>query len=99
MRKKLLSVLLVASLATTMFTGCAKDEKGAGGEEGGKVTVNLGIWPSEELVDDVKTFEGYKKTMAELHPNVIIEPDHYTYATDTFVSLAASGNCPTIFGW
>lgn len=61
------------------------------------VTLKLGIWPSADLVDDVKTFEGYAKAMTDAHSNVTVEPASYTYATDTFVSLAESGNCPTIF--
>ncbi len=35
--------------------------------------------------------------MKKDHPNVTVEPAPYTYAVDTFVPLAESGNCPTIF--
>ena len=92
MRKKFLCLALAATMATTMFAGCSGKKA-----DNGKVQLKLGIWPSEELADDVKTFEGYTKTMNKLHDNVDVIPKHYTYATDTFVSLASSGNCPTIF--
>lgn len=91
--KKIISLALIAAMATTMMVGCG----GKKSEDAGKTTVKLGIWPSDDLVDDVATFEGYVDTMKELHPDVVIEPAHYTYQTDTFVSIASSGNCPTIF--
>lgn len=92
--KKAISLALIAAMSVTMVTGCGNSKKE---KNDGKTTVTLGIWPSDDLVDDISTFEGYVDTMKELHPDVVIEPAHYTYATDTFVSLASSGNCPTIF--
>ncbi|MGN6711914.1 ABC transporter substrate-binding protein [Anaerocolumna jejuensis] len=62
-----------------------------------KFQIKLGIWPEDTLTDDIKLHEGYVKTFNEKHPNVEVVPDHYKYATDTFVSLAESGNLPTIF--
>ena len=35
--------------------------------------------------------------MKELHPNVTCVPAYYKYATDTFMPMVESGNCPTIF--
>ncbi len=102
MRKKILSLALIAAMATTMLAGCGgsnggEDATKAQGGSDAKVNISLGIWPGEDLVDDIPVFEGYQKTMGEKFPNVTIEPKPYTYATDTFVSLAESGNCPTIF--
>lgn len=100
-KKQLLSLALIAALTTTMFAGCGssgnKDSAKKKAEKEGKTVLSLGIWPSADLVDDVKNFEKYKKTMNEQHSDVYVEPASYTYATDTFVSLAESGNCPTIF--
>lgn len=61
------------------------------------VTITLGIWPEDTLTDDIKVHEGYVATMAELHPNVTCVPAYYKYATDTFMPMVESGNCPTIF--
>lgn len=100
MRKKIISVALAATLATTMLVGCSGNNtanKGGDKKDSGKVKLSLGIWPSEELADDIKMFEGYTETMKEKNPDVNVKPAHYTYSTDTFVSLASSGNCPTIF--
>ena len=61
------------------------------------VTLTLGIWPEPTLTDDITMHEGFVKKMKELHPNVTVVPAYYKYATDTFVSMAESGNLPTIF--
>lgn len=90
--KKAISVALIAALTATVFTGC-KDS----GKSDGKTVLKLGIWPSDDLADDIAMFEGYVDTFEESHKDVKVEPAHYTYATDTFVSLAQSGNCPTIY--
>ncbi len=102
MRKRVIAMALVASLAIAALSGCSQksssSSQGASGDNTeAKTTLELGIWPSADLADDIKMFEGYTKTMGELHPDVKVEPASYTYATDTFVSLAESGNCPTVF--
>ena len=70
------------------------DSQGTGDE---KVTLKLGIWPEDTLTADIELHEGYVKTFNAAHPNVEVVPSYYKYATDTFVSLAESGNLPTIF--
>lgn len=62
-----------------------------------KVELTLGIWPEDTLTADIELHEGYVKTFNEKHPNVEVVPAYYKYATDTFISLAESGNLPTIF--
>ena len=62
-----------------------------------EVTITLGIWPEDTLTDDIKVHEGYVETMKKLHPNVTCVPAYYKYATDTFMPMVESGNCPTIF--
>ncbi|MBQ9885686.1 MAG: extracellular solute-binding protein [Lachnospiraceae bacterium] len=62
------------------------------------VTLKLGIYPAEG--SDEAQFElhdGYIKQLTTDNPNVKVEKAPYTYAVDTFVPLAESGNCPTIF--
>ncbi|HCD46320.1 MAG TPA: sugar ABC transporter substrate-binding protein [Lachnoclostridium sp.] len=104
--KRLFSLLLCLLLAATTLVGCKKEETLAEGSSAEGTTtgasaekfqIKLGIWPEDTLTDDVKLHEGYVKTFNETHPNVEIIPAYYKYATDTFVSLAESGNLPTIF--
>jgi len=103
-------MLICLLLVATTLVGCKKNETSAVGATTEGVTagapaaapaekfqIKLGIWPEDTLTDDVKLHEGYVKTFNEKHPNVEVIPAYYKYATDTFVSLAESGNLPTIF--
>lgn len=99
MKKKILSATLVATLlASTALMGCTSDEpeKETGSNGDSKVTVELGIWPSDDLVNDVATFEGYKEAMEEKYKNVEIVPANYKYDATTFLPMVEAGNCPTI---
>lgn len=91
-KKRLFSLALVAALSVTMLAGC-----GGKKETDNRKTITLGMWPTEDLASDIPMFEGYQKTYEEKYKDVKVEPAPYVYATDTFVSLAESGNCPTIF--
>jgi multiple sugar transport system substrate-binding protein len=62
-----------------------------------KIQLKLGIWPEDTLTADIALHEGYVETFNSTHSNVEVVPAYYKYATDTFVSLAESGNLPTIF--
>ena len=78
----------------TDTTDVADVPEGTGEEE---VTITLGIWPEDTLTEDITMHEGFVETMKTLHPNVNVVPAYYKYATDTFMPLVESGNCPTIF--
>jgi ABC-type glycerol-3-phosphate transport system substrate-binding protein len=60
-------------------------------------TISLGIWPEDTQTEAIASHEGYVTAMKALHPNMELKPQYYSYAVDTFVSLAESGNLPTIF--
>lgn len=75
----------------------ATNESESGNTAEEQVQLKLGIWPEDTLTDDVKLHEGYVQTFNASHPNVEVVPSYYKYATDTFISLAESGNLPTIF--
>lgn len=61
-------------------------------------TINLGIWPSDTASEtEIAMHEGFVAKMKELYPNVTINPNYYQYAVDTYVTMAAAGNAPTIF--
>lgn len=92
--------------ATQSGTEAQKETKPApaeGAETGetaaadGPVTLTLGIWPEDTLVEDIAVHEGFVAKMAELHPNVTCVPAYYKYATDTFMPMVEAGNTPTIF--
>lgn len=98
--QKFVSLGLLLSLLT--FTGCKKnvavdgkasDDKSSKSE----VTLKLGIWPEDTMADDIKMFQKWTDDFKAKNPNVKVVPANYKYSTDTFVSLAESGNLPTIF--
>ncbi len=87
--KRLVSLLVALILMVSPFSMASA--------ESGKVKLKLGIWPEDTMTAEVELHQGYAKTFSETHPNVEVVPAYYKYATDTFVSLAESGNLPTIF--
>ena len=109
--KKILGLILCLAMVGSMLTACNNNktnddkestdaESGANNEsdaEDEEVTIKVGIYPEEGDDENIKLHEGYIEQMKKDHPNVTVEPAPYTYAVDTFVPLAESGNCPTIF--
>lgn len=99
--RKLVSLVLV--LLMIFLVSCTKSNTEVSNPtetpaaEPEKVTIRLGIWPEDTLTDDIKMHEGYVQTFNAKYPNVEVVPAYYKYATDTFVSLAESGNLPTVF--
>ena len=66
-------------------------------EEAEEIEVTLGIWPEDTLADDIAMHEGFVEKMKTMDPNVTYTPAYYKYATDTFMPMVESGNCPTVF--
>lgn len=110
--KKLIALSLCLVMGVFALAGCAgqdstpaesqaPDESSVPAESAAPVdeavTLDLGIWPEDSLTDDIVMHEAWVEEFTATHPNVEVVPDYYKYATDTFVSLAESGNLPTIF--
>lgn len=109
--KKMLGLILCLAMVGSMLAACGGDDKTPdttpAADDGTQaaddtqaaedVTIKLGIYPAEGDTDNIALHEGYIAQMKADYPNVTVEPAAYTYAVDTFVPLAESGNCPTIF--
>lgn len=91
----ILTMLLMAGCAKPSTESAAPADAAAPAPE--KITLKLGIWPEDTLTDDIKMHENWVKTFNGKYPDVEVVPAYYKYATDTFVSLAESGNLPTVF--
>jgi len=89
-------VAFMFMLSMIAFTGCGKSDKNKE-DESGQVTLKLGIWPEATQTDEIKLHEKYVEDFKTKYPDINVIPANYKYATDTFVSLAESGNLPTIF--
>ncbi|HYE08580.1 MAG TPA: extracellular solute-binding protein, partial [Patescibacteria group bacterium] len=104
MKKSILRLISLGLILTMLLlAGCAKPNTevskpaDAPAPAPEKVTLELGIWPEDTLTDDIKMHEKWVETFNAKYPNVEVVPAYYKYATDTFVSLAESGNLPTVF--
>lgn len=92
--KRVVAVLCMALALVSLTFASGGKETGA---KAGGSTVKLGIWPEDTLSGDIAMHEGFVKEFNSVYPNMTIQPAYYKYATDTFVSLAESGQLPTIF--
>ncbi len=105
MKKGILRLISLVLLLTmlSLLAGCAKSNTETAAPAATpeptpeEITLKLGIWPEDTLADDIKMHENWVKTFNSKYPNVKVVPAYYKYATDTFVSLAESGNLPTVF--
>ncbi|MFA9381587.1 MAG: ABC transporter substrate-binding protein, partial [Acetanaerobacterium sp.] len=109
--KRLLSILLSLAMILLLAAGCATtpsidgdvSDSGASADDGTeaptaeKVVLTLGNWPEDTQETEIAMFEEWKKTFEGTHPNVEVVPAYYFYALDTFVPMAESGQCPTLF--
>jgi ABC-type glycerol-3-phosphate transport system substrate-binding protein len=92
MRKVSVFVLVLLCAVTLGFVGCKKEK-----EASGKVIVKLGIYPEDTQAGEIQMHQNWIKAFNEKYPDITIQPAQYRYAVDTFVSLAESGQVPTIF--
>lgn len=95
MKKRILLVVLALLMTLGCFVGCGEDDNK--GKDGDEITVELGIWPLETQAEDVKFFKQMSEQFRSKYPNVKLEGNHYTYATDNFVSMYEAQTLPTIF--
>lgn len=97
--RRLFSLVLVLSMI--FLVGCAQKSPEVSNPTDTpapvEVNLKLGIWPEDTLTDDIKMHEKWVETFNAKNPDVKVVPAYYKYATDTFVSLAESGNLPTVF--
>ncbi|HKL86657.1 MAG TPA: sugar ABC transporter substrate-binding protein [Treponemataceae bacterium] len=92
MKRTVAVMCMVIAMVSLAFAGGGKESKA----QSGKTAVKLGIWPEDTLAGDIAMHEGFVKEFNSMYPDVIIQPANYKYAVDTFVSLAQSGQLPTI---
>ncbi len=61
------------------------------------VTIRVGIWAFDSDAAGLALWEGYKNEMKEKYPNITLQPEPYSYTSDTFIPMAVSGTAPDIF--
>ncbi|HEY8390341.1 MAG TPA: extracellular solute-binding protein [Clostridia bacterium] len=68
-----------------------------GCKDNGKIKINLGMWPSQELTNDIKMYQTWKELFEKEYPQYEIVVDTYKYNPDTFLPLVMSQTQPTVF--
>jgi len=89
MKKIFVFVLIIVTLLF-VISACK-------GSNDGKTVVKLGIYPEDTLTGEIEMHKNWIRIYQQKYPNAVIQPAQYRYATDTFMSLAQSGQIPTIF--
>ncbi|MDR2951619.1 MAG: extracellular solute-binding protein, partial [Treponema sp.] len=92
MKKFFVFALALLCAASLVFAAGGKQTAPAG-----KTVVKLGIYPEDTQAGEIQMHQNWISAFNQKYPDVVIQPAQYRYAVDTFVSLAQSGQVPTIF--
>lgn len=100
--KRLLTLGMALSMSTAALAGCGG---GSGGgsvdadsvDETAPVTIKVGIWAAAGDAAGLENWANYEASMKEKYPNITLQPEAYSYSSDTFVPMAVSGTAPNIF--
>lgn len=93
-KMKAIALTLVTVIFVGLFSACGSKETGGNGE----VTIKVSSWPSKENWPEVYALaESQRQNMKEKYPNITIIPDEATYAVDTFLTSAASGQLTNLY--
>lgn len=92
--KKVVSLTAAAALSVSLFAGCGtkKSDK----DEQGRTVISVGAWPSKEGVE-LDNANAKKARFEEANPDVVVEPDVWTFDRKTFYAKAAGGQLPTLY--
>lgn len=88
--KKVIALAAAAVLTVSSFAGC-----GGKDVEDGKVKIRISHWPSETNVN-YETREAERLKFMEEYPDIIVEPDSWTYEPQSFIMMASSGQLPNL---
>jgi len=82
---KTVAMAVAIVLSVCLFTGCGKDETK---DEQGRTIISIGDWPSKEG-KDLDNANAKKARFEETNPDVVVEPDAWTFDRKTFYAKAA----------
>ena len=82
------TICILLALPVGLLYGC---------KDNGKIKINLGMWPSQELTNDIKMYKTWKELFEKEYPQYEIVVDTYKYSPDTFLPLVMSQTQPTVF--
>lgn len=92
--KKILSLILAASMSAAMVTSCGKKDA----DTEGKTVITVGNWPDEETNAELYASRmKMKEDFEAQNPDVVIKTDSWSYDVQTFAAKAEGGTLPTIY--
>ena len=92
---KIAAGALSAALSVTMLAGCG-NKKTAATDDQGRTIISIGAWPVKEgkALDDANA---KKERFEKANPDVVIQPDNWSFDLKSFYAKAAGGQLPTDF--
>lgn len=94
--RKILSLLLAVSVSAGLLASCGGNDTQTNAD--GKVVLTVGNWPDEEA--NAKLYASRMQIKADFeakYPDIVIEPDNWSYDVKTFAAKAEGGTLPIIF--
>lgn len=88
------SMVAALTLSVGMLAGCGKSTSDK--DEQGRTIVSVGSWPSKEG-KELDNYNARKARFEEANPDVVIEPDLWSFDRKTFYAKAAGGQLPVFF--
>lgn len=86
---------LAVVLSAGVMTGCGK--KDASKDEQGRTIISVGGWPQKEGVA-LDNYNSRKERFEKDNPDVVVEPNAWSFDRKSFYAKAAGGQLPTVFG-
>lgn len=94
--KKIISMLMAASIAVIAMSGCAPSNSVNDKDEQGRTFITVGNWPATEG-DYLTRITKQKEEFEAANPEMAIVPDTWVFDLQSFYSKAAGGQLPGLY--
>lgn len=90
--KRVIAVVAVGAAVAGVISGC-----GTGKTTNGKITLEVGGWPTETQAELLERYNQYEKEFEEKYPNIDIVHNTYAFDTKTFYVKASAEQLPDLY--
>lgn len=91
---KIVCIIMAIAMIVSFMVGC--NQKADTKDEQGRTVITVGNWPQNEGVD-LDNINARKEKFEADNPDVVIEPDPWSFDLKTFYAKAAGGKLPILF--
>lgn len=92
--KKIIALGLTGVIAVASLAGCGGNQAA----QDGKINLKIGGWPDETQTALVETYNGYKKTLEEMNPDINVIPVTGNFSDEkNFMMKASAKTLPTTY--